>query len=98
MFLTIRERGGNVEKKEKQKVIKKFRIHKNDSGSPEVQIALLTNKISTLQEHLKRHPKDVHSRVGLIKMVNRRRKLLNYLLQKETERYNSVTEKLKLRK
>lgn len=87
-----------MEKKEKQKVIKKFRIHKNDSGSPEVQIALLTNKISTLQEHLKRHPKDVHSRVGLIKMVNRRRKLLNYLLQKETERYNSVTEKLKLRK
>ncbi|OYD15091.1 30S ribosomal protein S15 [candidate division WOR-3 bacterium JGI_Cruoil_03_44_89] len=87
-----------MEKNGKQKIMKKFRIHKNDSGSPDVQIALLTHQITTLQEHFKRHPKDVHSRVGLIKMVNRRRKLLNYLLRKDSKRYYTVIKKLGLRK
>lgn len=87
-----------MEKEGKQKIIKKFRVHKTDSGSPEVQIALLTYKIGILSEHFKKHPKDVHSRVGLIRMVNRRRKLLNYLLQKDLERYSNVVKKLKLRK
>jgi len=87
-----------MEKEEKQKIIKKFRVHKIDSGSPEVQIALLTHKINILSEHFKKHSKDVHSRVGLIRMVNRRRKLLNYLLQKDPKRYSSVVKKLNLRK
>lgn len=87
-----------MEKKEKQKIIKKFQIHKSDSGSPDVQIALLTNKINFLSEHFKRHPKDVHSRVGLLRMVNQRRKLLDYLLKKDTKRYHKVIEELGLRK
>jgi len=87
-----------MENGEKQKIIKKFRIHKDDSGSPEIQIALLTNKISLLSEHFIKHPKDVHSRVGLIKMVNRRRKLLDYLLRKDTKRYHEVIKNLGLRK
>ncbi|MCK4257091.1 30S ribosomal protein S15 [candidate division WOR-3 bacterium] len=87
-----------MENGEKQKIIKKFRTHKDDSGSPEIQIALLTNKISLLSEHFKKHPKDVHSRVGLIKMVNRRRKLLDYLLRKDTKRYHEVIKNLGLRK
>lgn len=87
-----------MEKKGKEKIIKKFRIHKTDSGSPEVQIALLTNKINDLQDHFKKHPKDLHSRVGLLMMVNTRRKLLNYLSRKDAERYSGVIKKLGLRK
>ena len=87
-----------MEKKEREKIIKKFRIHKTDSGSPEVQIALLTNKINDLQDHFKKHPKDLHSRVGLLMMVNTRRKLLNYLSRKDAKRYSGVIKKLGLRK
>ena len=83
---------------EKEKIIEKFRIHENDSGSPEVQIALLTGRITSLTEHFKEHKKDLHSRIGLIKMVNRRRRLLNYLLKKDITRYQNVIKELGLRK
>ncbi len=83
---------------EKEKIIEKFRIHENDSGSPEVQIALLTGRITSLTEHFKEHKKDLHSRIGLIKMVNRRRRLLNYLLKKDVTRYQNVIKELGLRK
>lgn len=83
---------------EKQKIIKKFAQTKEDTGSPEVQIALLTAKIKKLTGHLKDHKKDVHSRRGLLAMVSKRRRLLNYLVKKDEERYKRVLEKLKLSK
>ncbi|KYO65761.1 MULTISPECIES: 30S ribosomal protein S15 [Thermovenabulum] len=82
----------------KQELISKFKVHENDTGSPEVQIALLTERINQLTEHLKVHKKDHHSRRGLLKMVGKRRALLNYLKEKDFERYKSVIEKLDLRK
>lgn len=82
----------------KQELISKFQVHENDTGSPEVQIALLTERINQLTEHLKVHKKDHHSRRGLLKMVGKRRALLNYLKEKDFERYKSVIEKLDLRK
>jgi len=83
---------------EKQKIIKKFAQGKGDTGSPEVQIALLTAKIKKLTVHLKEHKKDVHSRRGLLAMVSKRRRLLNYLVKKDEERYKKVLGKLKLSK
>lgn len=83
---------------EKQKIIKKFAQTKGDTGSPEVQIALLTAKIKKLTKHLKEHKKDVHSRRGLLAMVSKRRRLLAYLMKKEESRYKKVVEKLKLSK
>lgn len=83
---------------EKQKVIKKFAQTKADTGSPEVQIALLTEKIKKLTKHLKEHKKDVHSRRGLLAMVSKRRRLLNYLMKKEEGRYKKVVQTLKLSK
>ncbi len=83
---------------EKQKIIKKFAQTKGDTGSPEVQIALLTAKIKKLTGHLKEHKKDVHSRRGLLAMVSKRRRLLNYLVKKDEERYKKVLGKLKLSK
>lgn len=85
-----------VEKK--QKIIKKFAQTKGDTGSPEVQIALLTAKIKKLTGHLKEHKKDVHSRRGLLAMVSKRRRLLNYLVKKDEERYKRVLGQLKLSK
>ncbi len=82
---------------EKKAVIDRFKRHENDTGSPEVQIALLTNRISQLTEHLKAHKKDHHSRRGLLKMVGRRRALLNYLLKESPERYRTIIKKLGLR-
>ena len=73
-------------------------MHEKDTGSPEVQAAILTEKITYLTEHLKKHKKDVHSRQGLLKMVNKRRSLLDYLKKKSYDRYAAVIEKLKIRK
>jgi len=85
-------------KEVKQSIINEFRIHENDTGSPEVQVAILTEKINQLTEHLKKHKKDHHSRRGLLKMVGKRRALLNYLKEKDLERYKKLIEKLELRK
>jgi len=83
---------------EKKKIIAEFAQTKGDTGSPEVQIALLTAQIKKLTEHLKVHKKDVHSRRGLLAMVSKRRRLLNYLLKKDEQRYKTVIDKLKLSK
>ena len=85
-------------KEEKTAVIEANRTHENDTGSPEVQIAILTKRINDLTEHLKTHKKDHHSRRGLLKMVGHRRNLLNYLAKKDIERYRAVVAKLCLRK
>lgn len=82
----------------KQQVIEQYRVHESDTGSPEVQIAILTERINYLTEHLKEHKKDHHSRRGLLKMVGHRRGLLNYLRDNDIERYRSILEKLNLRK
>ena len=83
---------------DKQKLIKKFAREKGDTGSPEVQIALLTAQIDRLAEHLKTHKKDVHSRRGLLSMVSKRRRLLNYLKKRDEERYNTLVKDLKIEK
>lgn len=82
----------------KQALIEKFRLHENDTGSPEVQIAILTERINHLTEHLRFHKKDHHSRRGLLKMVGQRRGLLNYLKNTEVERYRHMIEVLGLRR
>lgn len=83
---------------EKQEIIQKFASHEGDTGSPEVQIALLTERINHLNEHLKEHAHDNHSRRGLLKMVGKRRGLLDYLKAKDIERYRAVVAALELRK
>lgn len=83
---------------EKQKIIKKFAQVEGDTGSPEVQIALLTAKIKKLTKHLKEHKKDVHSRRGLLSMVSKRRRLINYLMKRDELRYKKVIEAVKLSK
>jgi len=87
-----------LNQEEKQAVISQHKLHENDTGSPEVQIAILTKRIATLTEHLKLHKKDHHSRRGLLKMVGQRRALLNYLRDSNFDRYRTLIEKLKLRK
>ncbi|HVT43378.1 MAG TPA: 30S ribosomal protein S15 [Thermoanaerobaculia bacterium] len=82
----------------KTDVITQYRTHDSDTGSPEVQIALLSNRISYLTEHFKTHAKDHHSRRGLLKLVGRRRRLLDYLKKTDLERYRAVIEKLGIRK
>ena len=82
----------------KKEIIDDFRVHPTDTGSPEVQIALLSERITYLTEHFKTHKKDHHSRRGLLKLVGQRRQLLNYLKRKNIERYNSVIERLGLRR
>ena len=82
----------------KQNLIAQHRLHEKDTGSPEVQIALLTERINYLTRHLKEHKKDYHSRRGLLKMVGRRRGLLNYLRRSSPERYQALVGKLGLRK
>lgn len=84
-------------KEKKQEIINAFRLHEGDTGSPEVQVAILTERIGQLTEHLKVHRKDKHSRRGLIKMVNERRRHLNYLQQYHQERYRKIIERLGLR-
>jgi small subunit ribosomal protein S15 len=85
-------------KNDKQEVIKKFAAHEQDTGSPEVQIAILSTRINSLSEHFKQHKQDFHSRRGLLAMVGRRRKLLNYLQRHDVERYRQIIEKLGIRK
>ena len=87
-----------LRKDEKTAVIEANRTHETDTGSPEVQIAILTKRISDLTEHLKTHKKDNHSRSGLFKMIGKRRNLLNYLKKKDIERYRAIVQKLGLRK
>ncbi len=84
--------------KEKQDLIKAFSVHETDTGSPEVQIALLTNRITGLAGHFDIHKKDHHSRMGLLRMVNQRRKLLDYLKRSDAGRYQTVVKRLGLRR
>ena len=85
-------------KEEKSKVIAEYATHEGDTGSPEVQIAILTKRINDLTEHLKTHKTDHHSRRGLLKMVGQRRNLLNYVMKKDIERYRSIIARLGIRK
>jgi len=83
---------------EKEKIIKKYKLHESDTGSPEVQVTLLTEEIKRLLLHLKKHSKDFHSKRGLLKMVSKRRKLLGYLKKENARRYNSLIKKIGLKK
>ncbi len=85
-------------KEQKQAIIREFGLHENDTGSPEVQVALLTYRINHLTEHLKVHKKDEHSRRGLLKLVGRRRRLLRYLERTDRQRYRQLIERLGLRR
>ena len=87
-----------IDKNQKETIIKDYQLKEGDTGSPEVQVALLTARINDLNEHLKEHKKDHHSRRGLLKMVGHRRRLLGYLYQTDIERYRSIITKLNLRK
>ena len=87
-----------MHKDEKQQIIETYAVHEGDTGSPEVQIAILTARIANLTEHLKANPKDFHSRRGLQKMVGHRRNLLGYLQKNDIERYRAIVAKLNLRK
>ena len=85
-------------KQEKTNLISEYRVHDGDTGSPEVQIALLSNRITYLTEHFKTHAKDHHSRRGLLKLVGRRRRLLDYLKKTDLGRYRTIIDKLGIRK
>ena len=87
-----------ITKEEKNQIIEQYKTHEGDTGSPEVQIAILTYRIKTLTEHLKVNKKDFHSRRGMLKMVGHRRNLLGYLQTKDINRYRAIVEKLGLRK
>ena len=87
-----------LDKKKKDRIIEKYKTHKSDTGSPEVQIAILTAEIKELTEHLKAHKKDFSSRRGLIKKVAQRRRLLQYLQRENEKSYDDITKKLKIRK
>jgi small subunit ribosomal protein S15 len=88
----------SLKKEEKEVVVKELKTHKNDTGSPEVQVGIFSEQIKKLTDHLKKHKKDEHSRRGLLKMVGKRRRLLDYLKHKNEERYDKVIKKLGLRK
>ncbi|MFA4916522.1 MAG: 30S ribosomal protein S15 [Syntrophales bacterium] len=87
-----------LDTEQREKIIGNFQLHEKDTGSPEVQIALMTARIVYLTEHFKAHKKDHHSRRGLLKLVGQRRKLLDYLKKQEMERYRTVLQRLGLRK
>ena len=87
-----------ISKEEKERIIAEYQTHEGDTGSPEVQVALLTARIAYLTEHLKQNKKDHHSRRGLLKMVGKRRRLLSYLYDVDVERYRALIAKLNLRK
>lgn len=87
-----------ISQERKNELINEFKVHETDTGSPEVQIAVLTEEITLLNEHLREHTKDHHSRRGLFKMVGKRRNLLNYLRKKDVTRYRDLIEKLGLRR
>lgn len=88
----------SLEKEEKLKIVKDLATSKNDTGSPEVQVGIFSEQIKKLTDHLKKHKKDEHSRRGLLKMVGKRRRLLDYLKHKNAERYDQLVKKLGLRK
>jgi len=88
----------SVKNENKKDIISKYATKTNDTGSPEVQVAILTDKISSLTEHFKVHKKDNHSRRGLLRMVSRRRKLLDYIKSKSVERYKKLIENLGIRR
>lgn len=88
----------SFKQEKKSEIINKYRIHEKDTGSPEVQIAILSERINYLTEHLRIHKKDHHSRRGLLKMVGQRRHLLNYLMKKDLDRYRTIIESLGLRR
>lgn len=85
-------------KEQKGKIIDSFKLHENDTGSPEVQIAIISERITYLTDHFKTHKKDHHSRRGLLKLVGKRRRLLDYLIKKDISRYRQVIERLGIRK
>ena len=85
-------------KQQKTEIISQYKVHDSDTGSPEVQIALLSNRIAYLTDHFKSHAKDHHSRRGLLKLVGQRRRLLDYLKKKDADRYRTVIDKLGIRK
>ena len=87
-----------MEKELKNEIIAKYALHEGDTGSPEVQIALITQRITHLPEHLQTHQNDIHSRRGLLKMVGKRRGLLNYLKEVDIERYRAIIASLGIRK
>lgn len=87
-----------ISKEKKQEIIEQYKTHEGDTGSPEVQIAILTYRINSLTEHLKNNHKDHHSRRGLLKMVGHRRNLLGYLAKADIERYRAIIDKLGIRK
>jgi small subunit ribosomal protein S15 len=87
-----------LDTEQKQEIINRYRLHDADTGSPEVQVAILSERITYLTDHFKVHAKDHHSRRGLIKLVGQRRRLLNYLKDKDIERYRALIEQLGLRK
>lgn len=87
-----------LQTQDKKKIISQFQTNKGDTGSPEVQIALLTGRVKNLTDHLKIHPQDTHSRRGLLSMIGKRRRLLNYLIKKNETRYKSIINKLDLSK
>jgi small subunit ribosomal protein S15 len=97
-FAIIQEDIMALEKDEKNKLIGDYQVHTSDTGSPEVQVALLTERINQLIDHLRTHIHDHHSRRGLLKLVGRRRRLLNYLQSRDKERYRSVIDRLGLRR
>jgi small subunit ribosomal protein S15 len=98
MFNSLGDNVLSITKQQKTDLISEYRTHEDDTGSPEVQIALLSNRINYLTEHFKSHAKDHHSRRGLLKLVGRRRRLLDYLKQTNQERYRTVIDKLGIRK
>ena len=85
-------------KEKKKEIVKNFKVHENDTGSPSVQIALLTERINSLSGHFKTHKRDHHSRRGLLRMVSVRRRLLDYLKRKDAKEYQAIIKKLELRK
>lgn len=88
----------NIPEQKKTETINRFKLHESDTGSPEVQIALLTDRILHLTEHLKIHKKDHHSRRGLLIMVGKRRRMLNYVKHKDVQRYRTIIKELELRR
>jgi small subunit ribosomal protein S15 len=87
-----------LEKERKQEITKKFQLHEGDTGSSDVQIAILTERINDVSNHLQKHKKDHHSRGGLLRLVGRRRRLLDYMNQKDPQRYKALLKKLNLRR
>ena len=98
MLQINKEKKMSIDSKTKKSLIKKFAIKENDTGSPEVQVAILTTRITNLSEHFKTHKKDNHSRRGLLKLVSQRRKILDYVKSKDESRYKNLIEQLGIRR